>query len=369
MKVYFSGSIKGAYRAQNIVKAVSDAGIEFIYNPVTWLTPEVSIRGIGLVVIGLLLLLTLPIRFIFIALSSCVFVLPMNTSFVVLGEVLLSKILGKRVIVDFYISHFDTLVNDRKRFSGDSLRGKIALFKDRFLLNMADDVIFLNNAEAEFYQRIVGIDLSCEKVSVIPLCIDYKKELFFSRHIGLENFKVCWWGTYIPLHGLENLIKAFSFIKHDNVKLYLFGDSDEKSTPYRDLIEKLNLSEKVEIDNHCSFSNGKLAPFLSENCDLAIGNFGASEKARTVLVNKLVDSLSLGIPCLTMKTRAITELFEKNEGLIFVDPEPEQIAQQILIVSQKKDELDDLGKAAKLKYLEAFSPDIFKLKILNLLNK
>jgi len=369
MKVYLSGSVNGAYRAQNIIKIIGDAGIPFIYTPEYWSRLEVSNRFIRLVLGALLLLLTLPVRFLFIALSSCVFVLPMNTSFVVMAEVLIAKILRKRVVVDYYISQFDTLVNDRKRFVGSSIRGRIALFKDRFLLNKADEVIFLNKAESEYYQRIVGVDLRLEKISVIPLCIDYKKELFFSQYKGAEDFNVCWWGTYIPLHGLENLIKAFSFLKDKRIKLYLFGDSDEKSNPYRELIEKLHLRDKVKIDNQCSFSNGKLAPFLSKNCDLAIGNFGASEKARTVLVNKLVDSLSLGIPCLTMKTLATSELFEKNEGLIYTAPDPEQIAQKIVMCFQKKDELAAIGKAGMVKYLDTFSPDIFKVKILNLLNK
>lgn len=201
------------------------------------------------------------------------------------------------------------------------------------------------------------------------MCIDYKKELFFTEPKQGESFNVCWWGTYIPLHGLENLIKAFAYINNKKIKLFLFGDSHEKAAPYLDLITKLDLNEKIIINNNYSFMNGKLAPFLSKNCALAIGNFGSSEKARTVLVNKLVDALSLGIPCLSMRTLATTELFQNDEGLLFADPDPADIARQIEEFFYDRDMLAAIGEAGKLKYLNLFSPDSFKMRLLNLLEE
>lgn len=115
--------------------------------------------------------------------------------------------------------------------------------------------------------------------------------------------------------------------------------------------------------------NGKLAPFLSKNCALAIGNFGSSEKARTVLVNKLVDALSLGIPCLSMRTLATTELFQNDEGLLFADPDPADIARQIEEFFYDRDMLAAIGEAGKVKYLNLFSPDSFKMRLLNLLEE
>lgn len=236
-------------------------------------------------------------------------------------------------------------------------------------MKIADIVIFLNEAESAYYQKVAGINASSATDRIIPLCIDYKRELFQKEHQESEFFNVCWWGTYIPLHGLENLIKAFSHVRNDKAKLYIFGDSDEKAAPYVSLIETLGLSDRVIIRNDYSFSNGKLAPFLTENCDVAIGNFGSSDKAKTVLVNKLVDALSLGIPCLTMKTSATAELIADNEGLIIADPTPEGIACQIEKYAHDRTALQAIGQAGKAKYLDLFSPDSFKIKLLELLEE
>ena len=293
----------------------------------------------------------------------------MNTSANSVAEVFLGKLLQKKIVVDYYISQYDTLVNDRKLVSKDSLRGKLILLKDRSLLKAADIVVFLNNAESTYYQKVAGIKLSSKRTKIIPLCIDYKRELFSNERPETEFFNVCWWGTYIPLHGLENLIKAFSHVHNEKIKLFIFGDTDAKAVPYISLIESLGLRDRIIVNNSYSFSSGKLAPFLAQNCDLAIGNFGSSEKAKTVLVNKLVDALSLGIPCLTMKTNATVELIGNNEGLVISDPTPEDIARKIEMYSHDRTALHAIGQAGKRKYLDLFSPDSFKIKLIELLKE
>jgi glycosyltransferase involved in cell wall biosynthesis len=371
MRIYLSGNINGSYRAQNIIKVLGDSNIQFVYAPHLFFNIRFKNRYINRLIWLFLLAAVMPFRFFLILISTHIIILPMNSHIISVFDMILAKILGKKVIVDFYISNYDTLVNDRKLCDRNSFGGKWALFKDKLFLEKADKVIFLNNSESFYYQGVAGVKLEESKISIIPLCIDYKKELF-EKELSRENkeeFNVCWWGTYIPLHGLENLIEAFAHIEDESVRLYLFGNSEEKSIPYQKMLEANNLTDRVFLINDHSFANGKLAPFLKENCDLAIGNFGSSEKAKTVLVNKLVDALSLGLPCLTRETKATQELLAQDEGVILTGADPESIAQNILWASKNKAELIKLGNAGKQKYLDTFSPDAFKVKFLSVLEK
>lgn len=370
MKVYLSGSIGGSYRAQNIIKVLGDSGISYANIPFHYHKARLKNKVLSRIVLLLALLLTAPVRLVMIIMASHVIALPMNTNAISALELLLARVLGKKVIVDYYISEFDTLVNDRKTIKKKSFSARLALFKDRLFMKLADGVIFLNNAESAYYQKVAGVELDKKKIKIIPLCIDYKKELFEDvAESSRRDFNVCWWGTYIPLHGLDNLIRAFSHIEHEAVKLYIFGNSEEKSKPYQDLITSLGLSDKVVVINDCSFSNGKLASFLKSKCDIAIGNFGSSDKAKTVLVNKLVDALSLGLPCLTIQTQATLELLGQNEGLILTESSPERIAESIAEAFQNPGVLKAIGDAGKKKYLELFSPDAFKVKLLEVINE
>jgi len=368
-KVYLSGAIVGSYRSQNIIKVLADAGIPFCTLPIafhiTSFCPRLLRRLFGYIALAM----TLPLRILFILNSTHVIVLPMNWSTEVYLELFFAKLFRKEIIVDYYISIYDSMVNDRKTVSVNSFAAKKLLFKDNLLLKLATKIIFLNKSESIYYQSIAKYKVDQDKVRIIPLVIDFKKERFELITISDDsssdsNFNICWWGTYIPLHGLVNIIAAFEFLKGEKIILNVFGDSDLKSKPYVDLIKKLGVESNVKINNEYSFTNGKLAPFLIQNCNLALGNFGESEKARTVLVNKLVDSLALGLPCLTIETKATKELLNEGDGIIYTTTTPSEIAKKILELSVDRSYLATVGKNGFQMYLNKFSPDKFKTEFI-----
>lgn len=371
-KVYLSGGINGSYRSQNIIKFLADSDIPFfIWPPIIHipnLFPKLLRRFLGYAAS----ISTIPVRILFIANSTHLFILPMNWNFIVYFELFIAKALRKKIVVDYYISMYDTLVNDRGIASEKSFSAKKYLYKDQFLLKLADKVIFLNKSESTYYQNIAKYKVNENKIHIIPLVIDYKKEIFskFEKNNDISpdsEFNLCWWGTYIPLHGLENIIESFVFLKNQKIKLFIFGNSDEKSKPYLDLINKLGIGNSIKINNEYSFANGKLAPFLIQKCDLALGNFGRSEKAKTVLVNKLVDSLALGLPCLTIPTKATEELLKEGDGVVYSSSAPLEISKKIQELSFKRSYLKDVSKNGFEVYLNKFSPDIFKTELAKVL--
>lgn len=373
-KVYLSGTISGSYRAQNIIKALSDNGVQFLLLPTTFLLNINQPRIAKRLTEYFLNLLTLPLRLLFIINSTHVIVLPMGGMFdsrvTVLLEMIAAKLFRKVLIVDYYIGFYDTFVNDRKFVSEHSFAAKRLKWNDQIRFRLSNKIIFLNNAESIYYHSVAQVEIDKTKIKIIPLCVDYKKEsLLVSRKVpGAEDsFNVCWWGTYIPLHGLENVIDAFYYLKNENIKLYIFGDSDEKAIPIVQKINSLGLNDKILVNNRCTISNGKLVPFLMDNCDLALGVFGSSGKAKTVLVNKLVDSLALRIPCLTAETAATRELLVKSEGLLITSNDPKKIAETIIHLSKNREQLVGVGDAGFYLYLDKFSPEVFSSEFIRLL--
>lgn len=371
-KIYLSGEIVGSYRSQNIIKVLSDSSIPYVALPTALHIPSFLPRILRKIFSLFGLIITIPYRILFIFNATHLLILPMNWSVIVYFELILAKIFRKTIIVDYYISIYDTAVNDRKTVSAGSISAKKLLLKDQLLLRLADKVIFLNKSESIYYQKISNYMVEKDKIAIIPLVIDFKKEKFElaapreNKTLNSE-FNVCWWGTYIPLHGLENIIESFAYLKNKKINLYIFGDTDLKSKPYANLIERLGVQDFVKINNDYSFSNGKLAPFLIKNCDLALGNFGKSEKAKTVLVNKLVDSLALGLPCLTIETNATNELLNEGESVIYSSNLPLDIANIIEQLSNNLAYLEVVGKNGFDVYLNNFSPDKFKTEFIKLL--
>lgn len=368
-RVYLSGNIYGSYRAQNIIKVLSDCNISFRTFSGYGMANNTSMMLVRKASGIIWQLLLLPLRVIAIAKCSHLFLLPMNFSLVICFEIFLARLFKKKVIVDYYISNFDSQVNDRKLVKQGSLMARWLLCKDRYILKSAAKVIFLNNAESSFYQKIAGINIPTSKIAILPLCIDYRKEMFAKnrQREDKSHFNVCWWGTYIPLHGLGKIIDAFTIIEDSSIKLHIFGNSDVASVPYQDKVDSLGLQERVFIRNNVTFSNGMLGDFLINECDLALGNFGDSEKAKTVLVNKIVDALSLSVPCLTQQTMASVEFLTDNESIKYCQATPADIASAIIDLKRNPLLLDNIRLHAMSRYLDVFSPEIFRERIINIL--
>ncbi|SBT11695.1 glycosyltransferase [Vibrio celticus] len=356
--VFVSGHINGSYRAQNIMKALSDNNIKWCYLP--WYLPYSGRKSIKTIFSLITLIILFPIRFFLIANSKSLVMLPMNFGWLVLLDISIAKICGTKVILEFYISEYDALVNDRKIVNPLSKKAKFLSFIERNITKLADEIICLNNSEADYYQRFM-CENAQEKIKIIPLVIDRVKVRDLKFEVTSENFNICWWGTYIPLHGLDKVIEAFSMLKRDNVYLYIFGDSVDKSNDYVEQVNRLGITSNVIFNHSSTFRNGKLPEFLINNCDLALGNFGDSEKAKTVLVNKIVDTLALSIPCLSMETGACNEFLEDGKNIYLTEssPTPKQILMKIEFILNNKEQLKELGRRGYDIYNENFSPEVF----------
>lgn len=365
--IFVSGNVIGSYRAQNVLKLLSDNNLRYSMLPI-YLTIG-SNRTIKLLSGLLSLLLLFPARLLLLLRCNTLIVLPMNNNKYTLLDVAIGRLLGKKIVLEFYISVFDTVVNDRKNIKPSSFQAKKISYIEKSLTRLATHIVCLNQAEAEYYRKFMHSGAE-SKIRVIPLVVDRVQPRTGQRNNSDREFNICWWGTYIPLHGLDKIIEAISLIEKNSVKLYIFGDLENKSTPYRNLVEKYNIVDSVIFNHEFTFKNGKLPDFLIKNCDLALGNFGTSDKATTVLVNKVVDTAALGIPCLTMETLGSLEFFESDKDIIYTKPSPssKDIANSIIKIISGEYDLDDITHNTFKVYSSSFSPEAFSNKYLELIH-
>ncbi|MBE0471747.1 MAG: glycosyltransferase [Methyloprofundus sp.] len=303
-----------------------------------------------------------------LVLSDIVYILPMSHLNAV--EIFLAKKLKKRVIGEFYISMFDTYVNDRRTVSKDSPRAKKLTKLDQNFIDVCHQIIFLNASEREYYLTLASREDAKDKTALIPLATNPKQRVTLSFANDKTNtLTLCWWGTFIPLHGLEKILEAAKYIKAADIdfKLYLFGTSEEKSLPYKKQIEDLGLQEYVFIDNTKNFADKSLDQFLIEHCDIAFGNFGDSVKAKTVMVNKVVESVSMGLPVISQQTSALAEYFEDGKSIAFCESEPEKIAKKVIALSKDKAKMKSMAESGFQLYKTRFSKEAYLQDIIPVL--
>ena len=363
VKVYILGEARGSYRIQTFIKLLLDDRQKYkvYYDSILY-----SCR---------------PVRYLksfflnpaTILFSDIVYINTMNVDVNILYELIWAKLFRKKVIVDFYVSVYDTVVLDRQWFRKGSLLAKTAGLIDKYFIKCADAILFLNKSEKEYYLRVSGIkNVSEKKCHIIPVGVDRRTPVK-NRFVNGESntLNVCWWGSYQPLHGLEKIIKAADIIKKKNldVRWYFFGNDEKKSLTYKNMAEDLGLGDICTIRNDYTFSNGKLESFLTEKCDLALSIFGDSEKSKTVLPNKTLDGCAMRCLVLSGKSGGTSEYFD-DSSLFLCDRTAESIADKIEeIYFADKDQLKKKIEKAYSIFEKEFSTEALMKKYQGLIER
>jgi glycosyltransferase involved in cell wall biosynthesis len=232
----------------------------------------------------------------------------------------------KTIITDFFISIYDTVVLDRKKINEKSFLSKFLFCTDKALLKISSKVITDSNAnskrfsimfnvpEHKFNRIIVGSKLSCGETNLIESITD-KNELV----------RIGWVGAFIPLHGIEKILSAANLIQNKKIEFHLIGDGPEQEV--LKLTEKIKALKLQNIILHGELSYADSMNFLY-NCDICLGIFGESVKAKSVIPFKVFDYLYLNKYIITQHSEALNELPVLN-NIHLVENTPEAIAEAI----------------------------------------
>ncbi|MGV2829132.1 glycosyltransferase [Myxosarcina sp. GI1(2024)] len=330
IKVLLYGNIYRDYRSQILTKLLFDSGHHIsLVCPDFYLNPRLAkIASDKLSALFSLVELWLKAAF-----TDVIYLPPMNSRFIK-SAVWAAKVFQKKLIVEMYISIYDTFVGDGKPLKGkaimpESRQAKAMLEKDRLALTQADYIIHTSRHELAYWEKIFEIEIERHKVFIAPNCnvasvVHHRK----FKPDGVLN--ICWWGTFIPLHGLDNILQALEILSGKcEFVCNLFGVDNGSFATYASKIRQAGLEKYVDLRKDLIFADDSLPNYLVEHCDLALGIFGDTDKAYNTVPNKLIEALSMGIPTLTMNSPALKEFFEPATDLWTCDTSPKAIASSI----------------------------------------
>lgn len=327
-KVYILGDARGFYRIQNTIKFFLDRPKEYRCSFNNYWSNKRPIKYFK----------SLFINGWHVLFSNIVYVSILNVDADILFEMFLAFIFRKKIVVDYYISIYEKVVVDEGWFKEGSFLAKLAKKLDQFYFDVATKVIFLSDFEKERYCQFIDRSPEHKKCVAIPHCID---ESFTISENQDTTFNICWWGSYLPLHGLNIIMEAAKLLKDDNLNLkwYFFGNSDEKAIPYVEKAKELEIEADCVFENSFTMKNGKLIEFLKHHCDLCLGNFGTSTKARSLMSNKVLDACAMKALVLSGNAKAYYGFFDGETDILLCECNAEDIADRVRkVYKMSKDE-------------------------------
>ncbi len=313
--------------------------------------------------------------------ADVIYILPGNVSLFKYA-LLAARVFKTRIILEFYDSMYTHYMENKgagsiapeelKRVKQDNVN--LNPENEKLAIRKADYIIHVSNCELGYLSKVLEINIDFDKVFVVPIfCSDRPA---YAREFMQDGvFRICWWGSFLPMHGLDYILIALNKLKQDglNFECDLFGAYSAGSRAYffekyRQEIASQSLDSHVKLRRDLTFIDGKLPEYLISHCDLSLGIFGDTLKAESSVPNKLIESLSMGIPTLTRSSPVLEEFFDVQADFWTCQPSPESIAQAISDVYHQKSHPVHWGKTRD-KVRNTFNAETYRKVVSKVLNQ
>jgi len=259
---------------------------------------------------------TYPARFLKVILTflaqknfDCVFVGFLGQPLVPIIRMLTHK----PIIFDAFLSTYDTMCFDRKRFKPDSLAGRFFFWLDKHSCEQADRIILDTDAHIDYFTKTFG--LPRDKFQRVFVGAD--ESLFYPRNVKREDnkFRVFYYSSFLPLHGTEYIIQAAGILrKQKDIEFVLVGKGPEHKR-IRNLAQSLGV-ENIRFIDWIPYEQLPLEIAQSDIC--LGGHFSDIDKATRVIAGKTFQFLAMGKPVIVGDCPGNRELLTDRENALFV---------------------------------------------------
>jgi glycosyltransferase involved in cell wall biosynthesis len=209
---------------------------------------------------------------------------------------------SNRVVVDTFISLYDTVVLDRGLLREGGLVARLLFLLERRALRSATINIVDTPLSAAYLCELFG--LPAEQVLAIPLSTN--EETFVPVPTGAvsQRCRVLFVGTLIPLHGVQTITAAAALLSsRKDIDITVVGDGQEAG-----LVEQALLASAGCLGWQRQWMSSEEMAEAIAAADICLGIFGATEKAGRVLPFKLYAYTRIGRCIITAATECTASL-------------------------------------------------------------
>lgn len=219
------------------------------------------------------------------------------------------------VVIDFFISLYDTVCCDRKKVGEKSFCGRVLHRIDEITLRRAKAVVCDTNAHGRFFHEEFGVGQ--DKLCTLYLQAD--KTIYYPRKAerpdNLKNqFIVLYFGSVLPLQGTDVVLKAMNILgREKDISCVFIG-------PVKDKAWKKRIERAKHIEHIGWLSQEELAEYIAR-ADLCLaGHFNREiQKAKRTIPGKAYIYRAMGKAMVLGDNPANRELFQEDDKTCFVE--------------------------------------------------
>jgi len=267
---------------------------------------------------------------------------------------------GAPLVFDALMSPFAALREERKAgLLGRLLAPLVYQFERRMLLR-ADLVLTDTRLHADFYARTFALPET--KVLALPVgAVEPDSNAVTSTLSERSPFSVLFYGSFLPLHGIEVIVAAAALLRDLPIHFNFIGGSARQAKRFYRQCEQLNVTR---------YTHRQWVPFeqiLQEeipNADLCLGGpFADTPQAKRVVTGKTSQCLALGkatvIGCINEDYGFVNQV----NCLLIAQADANALAAAIRWAFEHRASLPELGARGRVLYLERLSTRVITTRL------
>jgi len=234
-----------------------------------------------------------------------------------------AKLRGVPIIWDAFLSLYNTVVEDRNLVAPNHPLARFLFAWEWIVCRAAGLLILDTQAHADYFTQQfkvlphrIGVVFVGAETNAFPL-----RPKATRMKAPNESLTVLFYGQFIPLHGIETIIRAAQQAESEAIQWILIGRG-QMELKIRNMLQAHPLP-KLEWIPWVPYE--ELVQWI-HRADICLGIFGNSDKAARVIPNKIFQILSSGKPLITRESPAIRELLSPEMPGVFLLPPAEPTA-------------------------------------------
>lgn len=267
--------------------------------------------------------------------------------------------LGKPLIIDHLMSPYDSLVNEKKHIKPGGGLDRLVYLYEKSLLQNADFILTDTLLHKDYFADLFSLNAN----KIFAVYVSSNEDLFVRqsesepKKDAREEFIVFFYGSFLPLHGVDVILEAAGLLKRLPIHFCLIGGHKTDLTKFNFEVKRL----KLENLTHREWVDYRHLPGYIASADLCLGGpFGDTGQSNRIVTGKSFQFLSMGKPTVVGKIPHDHGFIDKENCLLVAQGNATALAETIQWAYENQSLLPSIGMQGYELYQYKFSIDSLK---------
>jgi glycosyltransferase involved in cell wall biosynthesis len=274
---------------------------------------------------------------------------------------------GKPLVIDAMMSPYAALKEEAKLGLPGKLLAPLWRKYESAILQQADAVLTDTRLHCEYYCNEFG--LATDKITVVPVgaAEALSTELSPSERAPTEPLRVLFYGSFLPLHGVDLIIEAAALVADLPIEFQFIGGSPAQGERLRAACSEHGVTR---------YAHRAWVPFELlmrdeiPRSDLCLGGpFGGTPQARRVVTGKTSQCLAQGKATIVGRIDEDVGYVDRVNCLLVEQGNAKAIADAIRWALDHRSELAAIGQRGKVLYSQRLSTRVIGERMLPMLHR